>query len=154
MIESAKVTAKGSAEARLMLVDAKMQQQDVRVMSKSVLDDPYLEKMFGEIDMTGGWFSKADLPNVSPDASRVMGKLKRLMGQSFMQARQLLKGGGQITDYEGTKADEAYSTIAYAKTVPDLKAAIQEFQVLGGSRCPEAAGAGQCREYPGGWQCA
>ena len=152
MIESAKVTAKGSSEARVMLVDAKMQQQDVRVMSQSVLNDPYLDKMFGEIDMTDGWFSKADLPNISPDSSRVMGKLKRLMGQSFLQARQLLKGGGPITDYEGNKADQAYSTIAYAKTVPDLKAAIQEFQYWVDRGVQKLQAQANVGEYAGGWQ--
>jgi hypothetical protein len=122
------VFGKDVETARLQIIPAQMAAEDVHKMSDSVLNDPYLDHMFGTIDMTGGWLSKADLPNLSPESSRVMGNLKRLMGQSFIQARQMLKGGGQITDYEGTKADQAYQTIGAAKTVPDLKAAIQEFQ--------------------------
>lgn len=40
-------------------------------------------------------------------------------GQSFLQAREMLKGGGPITDYEGQKADAAFSRMETAAALGD-----------------------------------
>lgn len=41
-------------------------------------------------------------------------KLEQATGQAFMQARSMLKGGGQITDYEGRRGEAAYSRMQAA----------------------------------------
>lgn len=59
------------------------------------------------------------------------GDLDQALGQSFMQAREGLKGGGQITDFEGRKAEEAYTRMRKAYEVGDAKAfasAMDEFE--------------------------
>jgi hypothetical protein len=118
---------KGAGDAQVALPGQKMLVEDVGRISQGLLNDPYVEQVFGTVPMTGGWIGKKDLPNISPDARRVLGKMEQLMGQSFLAARQMLKGGGQITDYEGTKADQAYSRIQSAVTYKDLKDAVDEF---------------------------
>lgn len=40
--------------------------------------------------------------------------LEQASGQAFMQARQMLKGGGQITDFEGRRGEAAYSRMMAA----------------------------------------
>lgn len=81
--------------------------------------DPYLPNMLGAID--------SRLPNVSSDAARVQSRIDQLQGGAFLQARQLLKQGGQITDYEGGKAEAAFIRMSTAQNEVDFKAALDEF---------------------------
>jgi hypothetical protein len=67
------------------------------------------------------------LPNLSSDAARVQGKIDQLKGGAFLQARQMLKGGGAITDYEGQKAEAAFARMSTAQSVEDFNAALDEF---------------------------
>jgi len=68
-------------------------------------------------------------------------QLKQGQGNAFLQARNVLKGAGQVTDYEGAKAESAYSRMALAAqnnnqeefitAVQDFKQAVAEgFQKL------------------------
>ena len=118
----------GAGEAQVQIPGAQMLVDDVKRISSGLLNDPYIRQVFGTIPMTGGWVGKKNLPNISPDARRVLGKLDELTGQSFLAARQLLKGGGQITDFEGRKADQAFSRIQSAEKYEDLAEAVAEFQ--------------------------
>jgi hypothetical protein len=82
-------------------------------------NDPYLPSMLGPVD--------SRLPNWSSDAARVQGRMDQIQGGAFLEARGLLKGGGAITDYEGKKAEEAYSRLNAAQTPEDYKAALDDF---------------------------
>lgn len=86
---------------------------------EALKNDPYLEKMLGPVD--------SRLPNVTADAARVQGMMDQLKGGAFLQARQLLKGGGAITDFEGQKAEAAFIRMNAAQSVEDFKAALDEF---------------------------
>ena len=92
---------------------------DVAAQVEALKSDPYLPKMLGPID--------SRLPNVSPDAARVQGRMDQLQGGAFLQARQLLKGGGAITDYEGRKAEAAFARLSAAQRPEDYKDALDEF---------------------------
>jgi hypothetical protein len=65
-----------------------------------------------------------------------------------MQARQMLKGGGQITDFEGARAEAAYSAMEAAANTGDLETftrAAADFQQAvhdGLAKLREAAGGG------------
>lgn len=93
-----------------------------------------------------------------------MTNLNQASGQAFMQARQALKGGGQITDYEGRRAEAAISRISDAAKSGDLQtflAALDEFEaavtdgyaklreVAGGTYQPGGGGAGDVFERYG-----
>ena len=116
--------------------------------------DPYLPSMLGPVN--------SRLPNISADAARVQGKIQQLQGEAFLTARQALKGGGAITDYEGQKAEEALARMNQAQSVEDFNAALDEFnqhvqmglQILQqqASQRPlyQGGGMGQQASQPGG----
>lgn len=84
-----------------------------------LLNDPYLPNMLGPV--------QGRLPNVSAEAARVQGKMNQLSGGAFLQARQLLKGGGAITDFESRKAEEAFLLMNTALNEEDFRKAMQNF---------------------------
>lgn len=84
-----------------------------------LLNDPYLPNMLGPV--------QGRLPNVSADAARVQGKMNQLSGGAFLQARQLLKGGGAITDFESRKAEEAFLLMNTALNEEDFRTAMKNF---------------------------
>lgn len=55
----------------------------------------------------------------SADMVNFRGKLDELGGGAFLQARQQLKGGGAITDFESKRAEGAYSRIQKAVVAGD-----------------------------------
>ncbi len=110
---------------------------------EALKNDPYLPNMLGPIDSV--------LPNTSEDAARVQGKMDQLSGGAFLQARQMLKGGGAITDFESGRAEQAFIRMNAAQSVEDYKAALDEFNaaVQAGVKKLEAQAAGGAVPRPG-----
>jgi hypothetical protein len=54
--------------------------------------------------------------------------LDQLKGQTFLQAYQRLKGGGQITEIEGKKAEAAIARLDRAQSEEDFKAALADLE--------------------------
>jgi len=136
-------TAQGQASAQVNSA-----RQTVAMVDKQIQDlknDPYLPNMLGSVPYTGGMVLRSDLPNRSPEANRVQGRINQLQGGAFLQARQLLQGGGQITDFEGKKAEDAFSRLSTAQNDKDFKQALDDFDaaVKEGLRKLEANAAGQ-----------
>lgn len=115
------VVGKGAGEAQLALPGAEGLAEAVKKQVIELAADPYLPNMVGPL--------ASRLPNVTGDSARVQAKINQLQGGAFMQARELLKGGGQITDYEGGKAEEAYARLSTAQTVEDFKQALNDFSM-------------------------
>jgi hypothetical protein len=86
-----------------------------------LLADPYLDKMLGP--------RKGLYKNISGPANRVQAMLDQLSGTAFLAARQELRSGGQITDYEGNRAEAALSRLqnvrmgsqAYREAIKDFR---------------------------------
>jgi len=86
-----------------------------------LLADPYLDKMLGPLS--------GRKPDISGAANRVRAMLDQLSGTAFLAARQQLRSGGQITDYEGNRAEAALSRLgnvkmgsqAYRQAVKDFR---------------------------------
>jgi len=114
---------KGAGEAQIDAQTALPGASDMAaVVDQQINDlknDPYLDSMLGPMD--------SRLPNTTEDAARVQGMFDQLQGGAFLQARQLLKGGGAITDYEGRKAEEAFARLNKAQSPADFKAALDDF---------------------------
>ena len=72
-----------------------------------------------------GLYSKApiipDTPQAAADALA-----KQVQGQTFLQAYQTLRGGGQITEVEGTKAEEAIARLQRAQSKEDYQSALDD----------------------------
>lgn len=82
-------------------------------------NDPYLDHALAL------WTAGCRIRPKTPHASKAC--LIVLQGGAFLQARQLLKGGGAITDYEGRKAEEAFARLNKAQSPADFKAALDDF---------------------------
>lgn len=53
---------------------------------------------------------------------------KQIQGQQFLQAFEKLKGGGQITEIEGTKAEQAMARMNSGGSEEDFREAAKDFQ--------------------------
>lgn len=68
-----------------------------------------------------------DIANSGKPEARLMAMHDQLKGQVFMQAFQMLRGGGQITNVEGEKATAAYARMNRSVSTEDYKAALKDF---------------------------
>jgi hypothetical protein len=84
-----------------------------------LLNDPYLPNMLGPV--------ASRTPNITADAARVQSKMDQISGGAFLQARQLLKGGGAITDFESQKAEQAFIRMNAAQKPEDYRKAMMDF---------------------------
>jgi hypothetical protein len=53
--------------------------------------------------------------------------MDQISGGAFLQARQLLKGGGAITDFESQKAEKAFLRMNEAMNIEDYTKAMNDF---------------------------
>ena len=94
-------TAKEAAEAAAQLPSAKVSYELATKLVDDLLADPSLDRMVGAF--------QGRLPNVTGGAARVQSKVDQLIGQAYLQAREFLRGGGQITEKEADKAQDAFA---------------------------------------------
>lgn len=116
---SGKVAGTTQGEAAAQVPGTRVAAEQVSQQVESLKNDPYLPRMLGPFD--------SRLPSVTADSARVQGKIDQLKGGAFLQARQMLKGGGAITDFEGQKAEAAFARMNTAQSEEDFKAALDEF---------------------------
>jgi hypothetical protein len=57
-------------------------------------------------------------------------RLDQVQGAQFLQAYEALKGGGQITEVEGKKAEAAIARMSRAQTEEEFKNSVDEFQTV------------------------
>lgn len=119
--ETEKAHGKGIGEARANLPVVEGAANMMLGSIDSLMNDPYLPSMVGP------WAGKY-APNVTADAHRVQSKMDQIGGQSFLQAYNTLKGGGQITEVEGKKATDAINRLNTAQSYEDYVAALGELR--------------------------
>jgi hypothetical protein len=142
--QGAVVDAKTAAAARAALPGAEAA-ATIALNAIDLLrnDKAGLEEQFGNIlgipqQMTPAW---PQTPKANWQAN-----FEQAKGQAFMAARQMLKGGGQITDYEGRRGEAAYSRMEAAAKQGDMNTfllALEDFEqaVLDGyNKLKEVAG--------------
>lgn len=64
---------------------------------------------------------------MSTDENDALTRLNQLQGGAFLEARKLLRGGGQITDFEGKKAEQAMSRMNRALSKEAFVEALNDF---------------------------
>jgi len=129
----------GEDRTRLMAVETATQSAaNVDRLIQSIKSDTALSRVLGPID--------SRTPNVSPGAVRVQAKIDQIGGQAFMEARQMLKGQGPITDYESKRAEDAYIRLNQAQSEADFIAALDEFNEA------VQSGVNKIRMFSGGGQ--
>lgn len=87
-----------------------------------ILNDPAL-------DTATGMFSFLQAVPGTPQR-RFGARAAQLEGQAFLQAFESLKGGGQITEIEGTKATQAIGRLDTAQSANDYRQALIELRDL------------------------
>jgi hypothetical protein len=122
-----KAVGEGQGAATVALPGVTQLATQIDQQVKDLKTDPYLPSMVGSVPHTGGMLRRDDLPDRSPESQRVRSKIDQLKGGSFLQARQVLKGGGAITDFEGQKADNAYNRMNTAQSLEDFNKALDDF---------------------------
>lgn len=134
---SGSAAGKAQAEAGIALPGAADLAANISKQVDGLKNDPYLKDMLGPLN--------SRLPNVTSDAARVQGKMDQIAGGAFLQGREMLKGGGAITDFESTKAEAAFVRMNAAQNEADFKMALDEFNdaVQQGVRKLEAQARGQ-----------
>jgi len=105
---------------RASLPTSKTVAQNTSKLVDDLLNDPDLPDAIGPI--------QGKLPSYRPGAIRVDNRIKQLKGRAFLEARQMLKGGGQITDFEGERAEAAMARMDQAQSEPDFIEALTEFK--------------------------
>jgi hypothetical protein len=110
---------KSQAEAATALLPAQQIAGQIDQQIAELKADPSLPDVLGPID--------SRTPNFRSGPIRAQAKIDQLKGGSFLSARQMLKGGGPITDFEGKKADAAVARMEQAQDVKDFNDALDDF---------------------------
>jgi hypothetical protein len=127
----ATVDAKTAGAARAALPGA---QQMLEITNKAVQEvrsnSRGMNEWFGQIGPRGMYV------NPGSEMGKFLAASSPTNAQAFMQARNMLKGGGQITDYEGRRAEDAISRMQaaidkgdqdqYLRALADFEQAVAE----------------------------
>lgn len=89
-------------------------------LAQDLMSDPYLKNMVGPLNSLKS--------NVTPEAKNAQSKIDQLQAQAYMQAREMLRGGGEITENEAANAVAAVSRMQTALNLGDFMKAVEEFQ--------------------------
>lgn len=84
------------------------------------------------------------IPPISQGGTDLSVKIKQMQGKVFLEAFESLKGGGQITEVEGAKAEAAMARLDRAQSTEAYQAALDELAdvIRGGmARAQSKAGA-------------
>ena len=110
-IETQTTAATAAEENRLVSEDAARQARYNRNVIGGILNDPALSSIVGRIEGQTQPGTIAGAALFGEDQLNLLAKIDQLEGQVFLEARDMLRGGGQITDFEGRRAQTALSRI-------------------------------------------
>ena len=120
--------------AKLMIEELERQKtQGTEISGKAALiaridalmNDPNLEDALGFEGIVRGFASNVGL---DPDVARVNEMIKQIRGDVFLQAFEKLKGGGQITELEGIKAEQAMARLGQMQSYADYVNSLKELR--------------------------
>jgi hypothetical protein len=89
---------------------------------------------------------------MSAEGRDALARFNQAKGRAFLQAFGMLKGGGQITEIEGLKAEQAMARMDRAQSEADFKTALQDFRdavATGMEKIRQRAGLGTTIQAPG-----
>lgn len=149
------VDAETAAKARASLPQAQVSLQNSINTAQKLLSHPGLTQIVGGLGgripdgPTAMNYFRAVMAG-SP-AADAMALHQQAKGEVFLQAYQLLKGGGQITEVEGQKAEAAMARMDRAQSIEAYRAAVNDFieTLKQGYAKVEAASRGGYSAQPG-----
>lgn len=113
--------AKAKAAAAKELPDTLQTAERSINLVTALTNSPDLDKLVGNT-----WGQLAKLKPGTPEAN-LQARIDEIQGGAFLQAFQSLKGAGQITEVEGTKATAALTRMSSTQSVKEFKDAAQEY---------------------------
>lgn len=111
-----------AGDALTMLPQARQMAGEIDTQIKDLKADPDLPVVLGK--------AAQYMPNWTARSNRVQSKIDQLKGGAFLNARVFLKGQGQITDYESSRAEAAYARMEQAQSPEDFNVALDEFNTM------------------------
>lgn len=118
--ESGKEQGKITTEAQANLPNVVSQAELANKVIDETISHPGLAANFGTSGM---------LPNrPGSEASDAAALLGQIRGGAFLTAYNQLRGGGQISNTEGAKAEDAYARMTRAQSVDSFKKAARDYQ--------------------------
>jgi len=115
-----KAEAKAKTDARLSLQKNKLGFDKNMALIKGLRNHKGKSGAFGVV----GQFPSYP----GSDTSNFEAMLNQLKNTVFISNREVLKGGGAITDFEGTKAEEAELRVSSAQSVEEFDKALDEYE--------------------------
>jgi hypothetical protein len=113
-------TGKAQAEATVAVDGARQAANSYIGVLQKLLGHEGLTKTIGT--QTGGLRSKI----AGSDEADFMALKEQVEGKLFLQAREMLKGAGSVTDFEGVKGQAAMGRLQRSQSVGAFREAIQE----------------------------
>lgn len=129
----------GSVQASKEEMDSIKEQSIAQI--DELLKHPGFSDAVGVKGLSQGYGLRSK-PIEGSDAAGFLARLEQIQGGSFLQARQMLKGGGQVTDFEGKKAESAMSRMSAAVSEKEFLTAAKDYK--------DALEAGLKKLSPGG----
>jgi hypothetical protein len=154
---AASATAQGKAqgEAAATLPAAAITARQTIGYIDELLTHPGLESSVGTVQgRMPDWLAG----NLNPHVADFRSRLDQARGTAFLEAYNGLRGGGQITEIEGKKAEDALARLNQAVSETDFKRALRDFREaveLGYQKLATRAGQGGGMPAPqtgGEWQ--
>lgn len=146
---AARGKAQGEAAASL---PGDINSADQTVMQiDQLLKNPGLDSIVGPVDQYRSGVA------LGPAGRDALARYNQLKGKAFLQAYGMLKGGGQITEVEGAKAQDAMARMDRAQDETSFRQALMDFRDAvqqGLAKLRERAGQGGQPTQPqnDGWQ--
>jgi hypothetical protein len=121
----ARVLSRDMALSKTMLPKAKSAADRALAGITSILNHPGLSAVVGLPDPTKGGYGFVQVSGT--DAADFKARLDQLKGGAFLEAFTILKGGGPISNTEGTKAEAAIVRASTAQSEVAFKLAMNDF---------------------------
>ncbi len=127
---------------------------NVITMIDEIASNPALDRVVGPLE-GGGGNNVDDLGAASRlyyggEGLGLIERIGQLQSNAWLSARQMLKGGGAITDYESRKAEAAVARLSRAKSEEEFRTALKDLRdaiVEGQAKIDAARGGGQAATF-------
>lgn len=136
-------TGKATAEASANLSTTISKADQAISLLRKIRDDPALPSITGMV--------QGRIQPLSQAGTDLNIKIEQAKGQVFLEAFQMLKGGGAITEMEGQKAEQAIARMNRAQSLAAYQAALNDMiAVIEAGKQRAAQKAGAPAEQPAG----
>lgn len=122
--EAEKAQGKAQGEAQATLPAARITADQTIGYIDQLLNDPDLSGLSG----VESWMPDAAAGVYNPNILGLRRRIEQLRGGAFLEAYNGLRGGGQITEVEGKKAENALARLETAQSDQDFVQALKDFK--------------------------